>query len=252
MQQDLRNKVEATLFAAGDSLSVEDISKLARVRELAEIEEALQQLQKDYNSKDSSLELIKDSKGWKFHVRQKYLTIARRLGVKTELSKTIIETLAILAWRCPVKQSDIVAIRTNKAYDHLDQLEEQGFITRQRWGRTRLIKLAKRFFDYFEITEEEMKKMMERTAQKAEEMNVKMKKKPGEEAQLKTVPTPQAVSNDSARPPHDTVETQLPAEIKDGLPMIVEQGENSIIPPSSPATNPSLDEKEPRDGEKTP
>ncbi|MBU0980707.1 MAG: SMC-Scp complex subunit ScpB [Nanoarchaeota archaeon] len=167
---EIRNRVEAVLFAGGDKMDLEQISRMARVYESDYVLEALKLLEKDYGEKTSSFHLVNEDNKWKFHVKSKYLNIAKRLGVKTEMSKTIIETLAVVAWKVPVKQSDVIAIRTNKAYDHLAELEKAGFITRQRYGKTKLIKLGKRFFDYFEIDEHMMKKLVDRAAKRAEEM----------------------------------------------------------------------------------
>ncbi len=63
----------------------------------------------------------------------------------------MIETLAVIAWKAPVLQSEVVRIRTNKAYDHLSELESSGFISRAKHGRTKLVKLTDRFFSYFDV-----------------------------------------------------------------------------------------------------
>ena len=54
-------------------------------------------------------------------------------------------------------QSDLIKIRTNKAYDHLVELEKSGYISRQKHSRTNLIKLTEKFFRYFDLTEERLK-----------------------------------------------------------------------------------------------
>ena len=69
-----------------------------------------------------------------------------------------METLAVIAWKVPVLQSDIISIRTNKAYDHLVELEKSGFISRSKSGRTKLIKLTDRFFNYFDVKNAEAMK----------------------------------------------------------------------------------------------
>lgn len=68
-----------------------------------------------------------------------------------------METLAVIAFKYPILQSDLIKIRTNKAYDHLVELEKSGYITRQKHSRTNLIKLTEKFFKYFDLTEEKLK-----------------------------------------------------------------------------------------------
>lgn len=185
--QEIKNRVEATLFASGDKMTVEQLAKMARVSDTEYVMQSLRLLEKEYNEKDSSIHLVNDNETWKFNVRSKYINIAKRMGVKAELSKTIIETLAIVAWKSPVKQSDLIAIRTNKAYDHLEELEKSGFITRKKHGRTKLITLGKQFFEYFEIDEGMMAKMIERAAKHAEQMEVAKKEEVQDEVDTPSV-----------------------------------------------------------------
>ena len=51
----------------------------------------------------------------------------------------------------------MIHIRTNKAYDHLKELEQLGFISRKKHGRTNLIKLSEKFFKYFDLPEDKLK-----------------------------------------------------------------------------------------------
>ena len=84
-------------------------------------------------------------------MREKYLPLVQKIVAETELSKTVMETLAVVAWKAPVLQSDIIRIRTNKAYDHLRELEDNGFISRAKHGRTQIIKLTDKFYSYFDM-----------------------------------------------------------------------------------------------------
>ena len=152
----LKQKVEAILFSVGGRISLGDIARLARSREDA-VREALQHLKEEYGQKDSSLILIEDGDHWKLAVRDHYLSVVKKIVTETELSKTVLETLAIIAFKYPIRQSDLIKLRTNKAYDHLRELEQQGFISRKKHGRTNLIKLTEKFFQYFDLPEENLK-----------------------------------------------------------------------------------------------
>jgi DNA-binding MarR family transcriptional regulator len=84
----------------------------------------------------------------------------QKLLPETELSKTILETLAVIAWKHPVLQADVIKIRTNKAYDHIKELEELGFITKEKKGRSYLLKVSTKFREYFELPgHDDIKKM---------------------------------------------------------------------------------------------
>jgi len=152
----LKNKLEALLFSSGRKMSVEELSKLSSANQ-DEIQNSLIELKEEYDEKNSSIMLINEGSSWKLTVREQYLPLVQKIVTETELSKTIMETLAIIALKYPIKQSNLIKIRTNKAYDHLKELEEMGYITRQKHGRTNLIKLTQKFFEYFDLSKEKLK-----------------------------------------------------------------------------------------------
>ena len=152
----VKGKVEAILFSTGHRISLEEISRLSRSRK-EEVLAALKELQKEYDEKQSSLMLVEEGDFWKFTVRDHFIPMIRKIVTETELSKTMLETLAIIAFKYPILQSDLIKLRTNKAYDHLVELEKSGYISRQKHGRTNLIKLTEKFFRYFDLTEEKLR-----------------------------------------------------------------------------------------------
>ena len=155
--EDIKNKVEALLFSSGKPISFEEIKKLCRLRNDEQLNKALQDLKIDYDNRDSSLILVNEGDKWKITTKENYFHIVKKIVTETELSKTLMETLAVIAWKYPIKQSDLIKIRTNKAYDHLRELETIGYISRQKHGRTKLIKLTDKFFSYFDLPPDKLK-----------------------------------------------------------------------------------------------
>tara|TARA_Y100000310_G_C20665963_1_gene807496 strand:- start:1149 stop:2222 length:1074 start_codon:yes stop_codon:yes gene_type:complete len=152
----MRDKIEALLFSAGRKMEVEELAKLCKSSS-GEIAKALNGLKKDYDDRNSPLMIVQEGSNWKLTVRETYLDLVQKIITETELSRTIMETLAVIAWKYPVLQSEVIKIRTNKAYEHLGELEEMGYIARERKGRTRQIKLTQKFFDYFDLPKEKLK-----------------------------------------------------------------------------------------------
>ncbi len=167
-QAELKNKVEAVLFATGKKVALEYISKLCRSNK-EDVLKVLNDLKSDYEAKGSSLLVVDEGENWKLMVRENYSPIVRKIVPQAELTKTMIETLAVIAWKSPVLQSDVIRIRTNKAYDHINEIEKAGFISREKQGRTQLIKLTQRFYDYFDVhNEQEIKDKFRKIKEKAE------------------------------------------------------------------------------------
>ena len=121
----------------------------------------MEKLKVDYEKRDSAIQIVEKNGMWKMDVKPEYSKIVNRLASgSSEFSKAEQETLAIIAFKQPAKQSVIIKIRGNKAYDHIKSLAESGFITSEKKGRTRLLKLTAHFYDYFDISEKEVKEKL--------------------------------------------------------------------------------------------
>jgi len=144
------NKVEALLFSSGRKMSEAELSKITSVSP-AKLKSALEELKKKHEGEGSPLVLFNEGDSWKLMTKEKYLSLIQNIVTETELDKSLMETLAVIAWKYPILQADVIRLRNNKAYDHLRELEEAGFIAREKTGRTRTIRLTPKFFEYFDL-----------------------------------------------------------------------------------------------------
>jgi len=151
-----KNKIEAVLFTVGKFLSVDDIARLVSIGSSGIIKEYLEKLKQEYDSKDSALELIENEGKWRLNIKKEFLYLTEKLLTDSELEKPTQQTLAVVAYKNPVMQCEIIKMRGNKAYDHIKILLDNGFITSEKSGRTRLLKLTPKFFDYFDVVDENL------------------------------------------------------------------------------------------------
>jgi segregation and condensation protein B len=87
-------------------------------------------------------------------VKPEYSHLINKLATgQSEFSKAEQETLAIIAYKQPIKQSVIIKIRGNKAYDHIKRFSELGLIKRKKTGHTNELSLEDDFYDYFNVPE---------------------------------------------------------------------------------------------------
>ena len=155
--QDIKYKIEAILFTTGRFMDTEEISKLIGIGSVGIVKEALNKLIDDYKSKSNSLEIIEENNKFKLNIKKEYNYLTTSLLKDSEFDNQTTKTLAIIAYKNPVLQSEIIDIRGNKAYDHIKLLKDNGFINSEKKGRTRLIKLTPKFFDYFDVVENELR-----------------------------------------------------------------------------------------------
>lgn len=144
-----QEKVEAALFIAGRFLNIQDLVMLTDVNPLM-LKEILYKLEKKYAS--GAIRLINRNNSWKMDVAEKYHSIVNKLATgSTEFTKAEQETLAIIAYKQPIKQSVVIKIRGNKAYDHVRKFIEIGLVAAKREGHTRILSLTEDFYEYFSV-----------------------------------------------------------------------------------------------------
>ncbi len=159
--QDTKNKIEAILFVTGRFMDVEEIARHASIGSIGHVKEVLQELIKDYAHKEGALIIHEDQGKFKLGIKKEYNYLTTGLLQESELDEPTMRTLALIAYKQPVLQADIIDMRGTNAYDHIHILKEHQLITSERKGRTRALKLAPKFYDYFDIVESELKKNIE-------------------------------------------------------------------------------------------
>jgi len=159
-KEDLR-KLEAVFFISGRFLSMQELISLSDLNPVI-IRELIEKLKEKYDASDSAIEVIyKGEHGtelWKMDVKQEFSGIVNKLATgSAEFTKAEQETLAIIAYKQPIKQSVIIKIRGNKAYDHVKKFSDLGLIKKKKMGHTNDLSLAEDFYDYFSVKEGENK-----------------------------------------------------------------------------------------------
>lgn len=148
---ELTKKIEAALFISGRFLTLKEIVSLTDINPLL-IRKLLDDLGDRYQN--SALEIIRKGDAWKMDVGADHVSMVNKLATgTTEFSKAQQETLAIIAYKQPMKQSVLVKIRGNKAYDHIKGFVDVGLVVKKRAGHTWELSLSDSFYDYFHVNE---------------------------------------------------------------------------------------------------
>ena len=149
-------KIEAALFVSGRFLSLSDLISYTDLNPII-IRELIEKLKERYESDNSSIEIIdkKTEQGgeiWKMDVKPEYSGLINKLATgSSEFARAEQETLAIIAYKQPIKQSVIIKIRGNKAYDHIKKFADLGLVKKKRHGHTHELSLSDEFYDYFSL-----------------------------------------------------------------------------------------------------
>jgi segregation and condensation protein B len=144
-----QNLIEASLFVAGRFLTIEEIVMLTDLSPLI-IKNSLNKLEKKYSN--TPLRFIQKNNSWKMDVAEEYHYLINKLATGSpEFTKAEQETLAIIAYKQPVKQSVVIKIRGNKSYDHIKKFQDLGLVIAKPKGHTLELYLSEEFYEYFNV-----------------------------------------------------------------------------------------------------
>ncbi|MAG52662.1 MAG: SMC-Scp complex subunit ScpB [Nanoarchaeota archaeon] len=163
-----KKQVEAVLFTVGKPLDVQRISEMLNLGSTGMVSNALNSLMEEYKEKNSALEILEDNGKYRMNIKGEHMHLVKNLMPVTELDKPTMETLAIIAWKHPILQSDVVKIRGNKTYEHMKTLIENDFVTTHPTGLSKTIKLTPKFFQYFDTNKDKIAAQLEEEAAKEE------------------------------------------------------------------------------------
>lgn len=144
-------RLEAIFFISGRFLNMQELISLTDLNPII-LRELIEKLQEKYEDADSAIEVTEKNGFWKMSVKPEYSHMINKLATgQSEFSKAEQETLAIIAYKQPIKQSVIIKIRGNKAYDHIKRFSELDLIKKKKVGHTNELSLADDFYDYFNV-----------------------------------------------------------------------------------------------------
>ena len=161
----MKNKLEALLFSAAKPISEEEIIKILNISK-EDLKKLIEELKQDLIKRDSPFEIENVDGSLQIAVKKEFSKILKKIASIPELPQSLLKTLAVIANLAPVKQSEVIKKRNNKAYGHIKELENKGFITTQKSGKTRIINLAPKFFEYFSTNPKQIKNRLEKAEKK--------------------------------------------------------------------------------------
>ena len=147
-------RMEAVLYLKGRPLSLAELAQSVGIdRDEAEL--ALITLMADYAHRDTALEIHQDGQRYSLQLRDELSDLVQTM-LPIDLSVATLRTLATIALKKRILQSDLVDLRGSGAYDHIKELVNQNFIERKRQseGRSYWITLSEKFHRTFSVLPE--------------------------------------------------------------------------------------------------
>jgi segregation and condensation protein B len=147
----LASKIEAILYLKGQPLVLSQIAEYAKC-DRHDAEEGLIELISDYARRDSALEVVETPEGYCLQLRESYQDLVQTL-IPLDLGVGALRTLAAIALKGPISQTELVDLRGSGAYQHVPELVELGFVRKRRQseGRSYWLQVTNKFYQYFQV-----------------------------------------------------------------------------------------------------
>ena len=159
-----RNKkalLEAALFMANEPMKNEKLMRIVGV-DAVRLQQMLSDLKKSFESEEHGIYLLETSEGWILKTKPEYLNSVRTLSPYQDLSKGLLRVLALVAFKQPITQSEIVRVIGNRTYEYVKILESRSLLKAIKSGRSKALVITKGFLDYFGLEKlEDAKKLFE-------------------------------------------------------------------------------------------
>ena len=158
---ELITKIEAVLYLKGIPLSKKNLSEITNT-DLRLVEIAIEELKSKYSDPKSALELNEDKSSISLELKQNLNEFVEDL-LPAELKTSVLRTLAVIAIKKKILQSDLILLRGSSAYDHIKELLDKKFIQRrkQKDGRSFWLSLSEKFYQTFAVSNEFLSKISE-------------------------------------------------------------------------------------------
>ncbi|MBM3382537.1 MAG: SMC-Scp complex subunit ScpB [Betaproteobacteria bacterium] len=151
--EELKKQVEAILFAAEHAMEVSEIRNIIGEVSLSDVRLALRDLMADYQPR--SFFLFECGGKYQLRTRPEYAELVKKqfASKPRSLSKSALETLAIVAYRQPVTRSEVNTIRQVDSSSIMTALKEKDLIAvagqRKEVGSPMEYKTTQRFLETF-------------------------------------------------------------------------------------------------------
>ena len=156
---DLVTKVEAVLYLKGKPITKKDLSEITN-SDINSVNNAIKDLKNKYSNPNSAIELNEVNNSLCLELKSCLNDFVEDL-LPSELKTSELRTLATIAIKKKILQSDLIILRGSGAYDHIKELLEKKFIVKrkQKDGRSYWLSLSEKFFQTFAVSNEYLSKI---------------------------------------------------------------------------------------------
>jgi len=166
----LKASIEAALFMSNQPISIEKLLKMFK-RDPEKIKRAIEEFKIELEKEEHGIHVIETSMGYQIRVKPELVSSVSNLTPYKDLGRGLLRVLALVAYKQPITQSEIVKVLGNRTYEYVKKLEERGLIKTVKHSRTKALIATKEFANYFGLENPEDAKKFFEDVEKEEKEN---------------------------------------------------------------------------------
>ncbi|MHA2036114.1 MAG: SMC-Scp complex subunit ScpB [Promethearchaeota archaeon] len=143
-----RNLIEASLYAAGRPLNIEEISNKLEFPK-KEVEELINEVAFEYLERSTALIIAQIGDRYQMQIRPEYTEKVSKFAKGGAIAERYLRTLTIIALKQPILKSMVIKLRGTGAYEHVKYLIDNGFIDAVKKGRSQELTTTDKYADMF-------------------------------------------------------------------------------------------------------
>ena len=138
----------------GRPITKKDLSEITN-SDINSINDAIKDLKNKYSNPNSAIELNAVNNSFSLELKSSLNEFVDDL-LPSDLKTSELRTLATIAIKKKILQSDLILLRGSGAYDQIKELLEKKFIVKrkQKDGRSYWLSLSEKFFQNFAVSNE--------------------------------------------------------------------------------------------------
>ena len=151
-EKEEKKMIEAALFISSRPMALEEFRTLTGIGAMGYLQNLMQELQQDYETRGSAVEIANIEGKYSMRVRNPYIEKVKQFAQDTEIGKTALRTLAYISKHDGVLKSELVKRIGTQVYQDVKELDDAEFIKQKKAGRSSRLHVTEKFKMYFEKT----------------------------------------------------------------------------------------------------
>jgi segregation and condensation protein B len=147
----LATKIEAILYLKGQPLTINELAELTQ-GDRSTVQDGIIELMDNYAHRETALEIVETAEGYTLQLKAAYSDIMEVI-IPPEIGVGALRTLAVIALKKGISQTELIDLRGSGAYQHVQELVQLGYVKKRRQAESRSywLQVTDKFHQNFQL-----------------------------------------------------------------------------------------------------